>query len=291
MIREGVDARIIESLSPNIAAYNLAVSGDLPYRRMVELPLAIAVRPDRVVIGLSYPEVFENRMPFEDQIAVLPAAAYEKMPAEAKRLLAPEFLKIARRSKWERFWWERKFFFSAAFWRLGIPDRANPLKPGYTTELKAPWVYEKSLRLSELERFLNQRQNRYPPYSENKRIELGTILPARGLELIVNHLQAQGIRVSLVNMPLHPLLNDIIPPERHRLLRDYLESLATGSVTFIDFQDKLGAGDFIDLVHLNDAGRNAFTRAMLPSLSTNDPVAGETRPAGNTSISVSSHAF
>jgi hypothetical protein len=292
MIREGVDARLLEASAPWLVAYNLSVSGDIPYRRLVELPRAIALHPDRVVIGVSYPDLFEDRTPFEDQIGVLPAVAYESMPTEAKALLNRRFLQIAQRSEWERFWWKRKFFLSATLWRLGIPDRSNPLQPGYATEFKAPWVYHKSVTFPELQRFLKQRQNYYPPYSENQPIEPGNVPSGRSLALLVRYLQAQETKVILVNMPLHPLLNAIVPPERRRLLRGYLQSLVSSSVAFVDYQDKFPPEDFIDLVHLNEAGRRVFTGAMLGCITQSEIAAPEFGPpAANAAISRSRHAF
>jgi hypothetical protein len=54
MVREGVDCNLMETRDSHIGAYNLSVSGDIPYRRIVELPNVQKVRPSRVVIGVSY---------------------------------------------------------------------------------------------------------------------------------------------------------------------------------------------------------------------------------------------
>lgn len=266
MMREGVDCRQIESIRPQFAAYNFAVSGDLPSRRIVELPRVRELHPDCVVIGVSYPEVFETRAPFEDQVAVLPASAYEAMPERARALMDANENALANRSAWERFWWKRKYVFSAACWKLGVPDRSNPIPPGYTENLKAPFVYTKSIPARDLKKFLDSRAGVYPPYTNATPDSPAASLAGRSLKLIVSELADEGIRVKLVSMPLNPLLSAGIDPARRAALLDYLRSLAGPLVQTFDCQDSLPAPCFTDLVHLNSQGRAAFTAMMAADL-------------------------
>ncbi len=259
MIREGIDCRLLEMHAPQIAAYNFSVSGDIPYRRLVELPRVRRVHPNCVVIGVSYPEVFESRAPFEDQVAILPASAYAAMSADARALLEPRVTAIAQRSAWERFWWKRKYTFPALCWKLGLPDRSNPVPPGYTENLKSPFVYTQSLPATDLKKYLDSRAGCYPPYTESEVAQPAQSRSGRSLKLIVSELEAEGIPVELMNMPLHPLLNAAIATPRHEALRDYLDSLASPAVHVCDYQDALPAGCFTDLVHLNKEGRAVFT--------------------------------
>jgi hypothetical protein len=266
MMREGVDCRLIETSLPQCAAYNFAVSGDLPSRRIVELPRVRELHPDCVVIGVSYPEVFETRAPFEDQVAVLPASAYEAMPGSARALLDANESAIANRSAWERFWWKRKYVFPAACWKLGVPDRSNPIPPGYTENLKAPFVYTKSVPARDLKKFLDSRAGFYPPYTSGAPGSPAASLAGRSLKVIVSDLADQGIRVKLVSMPLNPLLSAGIDPARRTALLTYLRSLAGPFVQTVDCQDSLPAPCFTDLVHLNAQGRAAFTAIMAAGL-------------------------
>ena len=262
MVREGVDCRLLEMNSPRLAAYNFSVSGDIPYRRLVELPRVRRLHPDCVVIGVSYPEVFESRAPFEDQVAVLPASVYTAMSADALALLEPKVTAIARRSAWERFWWKRKYAFPALCWKLGLPDRSNPIPPGYTENLKSPFVYTQSLPAADLKKYLDSRAGCYPPYTGSEVAAPAQSRSGRSLKLIVSELEAEGILVELMNMPLHPLLNAAIAVPRHEALRDYLNSLASPAVQVFDYQEALPAGCFTDLVHLNEKGRAVFTGLM-----------------------------
>ena len=262
MVREGVDCHLLETSLPRFAAFNFAVSGDIPYRRLVELPPVIRLHPDCVVIGVSYPEVFESRAPFEDQIAVLPAGAYTAMSVDARALMEPRVTAIAQRSAWERFWWNRKYAFPALCWRLGLPDRSNPIPAGYTEDLKSPFVYTKSLPLDELKKYLGSRGGYYPPYTDSEVTDPAQSRSGRSLKLIVSELEAEGIRVQLMNMPLHPLLNAAIAVPRRVALRDYLNSLVSPAVQVFDYQETLPAGCFTDLVHLNEKGRAVFTDLM-----------------------------
>jgi len=262
MIREGVDCAQLEAALTGVSAFNLAVTGDIPCRRMVELPRVKALRPQRVVIGVSYPEVFEDRLPFEDQISVLPATAYASLPPAARELMNSRFKAIATRSEWDRFCWKRKFFSSAIFAKLGLSGRGDSLKPGHTTNLKAPWVYDDAIKAAELKQFLAQHQNTFPPYTGNQRADPANSLGARSLTLLVKELQAQGTEVLLVNMPLHPLLNEVVPAWRREALGGFLKSLGSERVKVTDYQDRLGPGDFVDLVHLSASGRAAFTLEM-----------------------------
>ena len=262
MVREGVDCHLLEASSSGLAAYNFSVSGDLPYRRLVELPPVRRLHPDCVVIGVSYPEVFESRAPFEDQVAVLPVSAYAAMSADALALLEPKVTAIVQRSAWERFWWKRKYAFPALCWKLGLPDRSNPMPAGYTENLKSPFVYTQSLPAADLKRYLDSRAGCYPPYTESEVAEPAQSRSGRSLKLIVSELTAEGIPVDLINMPLHPLLNAAIAAPRHGTLRNYLDSLASPTVRVFDYQNTLPVECFTDLVHLNETGRAVFTGMM-----------------------------
>lgn len=281
MVREGVDCRLVEASCPQLAAYNFSVSGDIPYRRLVELPRVTHLHPDCVVIGVSYPEVFESRPPFEDQVAVLPASAYRAMPADARSLLEARVTAIAGRSEWERFWWQRKFFFPALCWRLGVKDRSDPIPAGYTDNLKAPFVYTKTIRSVELKRYLDSRAGSYPPYTGSEVAAPAESLSGRSLRLIVSELKSQGIRVKLVNMPLNPLLDTAIAASRHTALQEFLKSLAAPMVQVFDYQDAIPAECFIDLVHMNEKGRAAFTSMMAEQLEAGQrPVVAQTNRKG-----------
>jgi len=264
MIREGVDCGQLESAVSGVSAYNLAVSGDIPCRRLVELPQAKALRPERVVIGVSYPEVFEDRLPFEDQISVLPASAYRCLPPAAQQMMTAKFEAIANRSEWARFCWKRKFFLSAVFAKAGLSGRGERLKPGHATDFKAPWVYDQSINPAELKHFLAQHQNSFPPYTGNQSpsTEPVSSLAARSLALLVKELKSQGTEVVLVSMPLHPLLNEVVPASRRAALNAFLKSLSSERVKVVDYQDRLSAGNFVDLLHLSATGRVAFTLEM-----------------------------
>ncbi len=271
MVREGVDCDLVEAQDPAVAAYNLSVSGDLPCRRLVELPRVESLRPARVVIGVSYPEIFETRAPFEDQIAALPGEAYRQMPPEAQALMDDRFREIAGRSACERFWWKRKFLLSAVCWKLGVPDRSNPIPAGFVDNLKAPHVYTKDIAPAELGRFLHQCFGHYPPYTDGGAATPSESVSARSLELLLRRLTAQHTEIVLVNMPLHPLLNAAVPAERRTALRDYLTALAAPNVAILDWQEALGPGCFVDLLHLNAQGRAAFTVRITQHLAERPP--------------------
>jgi len=272
-VREGVNCDLVEVQDRAVTAYNLSVSGDLPSRRLVELPRVESLRPARVVIGVSYPEIFETRSPFEDQIAALPGEAYRQMPPEAQALMDDRFREIAGRSAWQRFWWKRKFLLSAVCWKLGVPDRSNPIPAGFVDNLKAPYVYTKDIAPAELERFLHQCSGRYPPYTDGGAATPSESVSARSLELLLRRLGAQHTEVVLVNMPLHPLLNAAVPVERRSALRDYFASLAAPNVAILDWQEAFEAGCFVDLLHLNAQGRAAFTARITQQLGERPPQA------------------
>lgn len=266
MIREGVDCTLLGTEAPELASYNFSVSGDIPYRRMVELPRVTELHPECVVIGVSYPEVFESRAPFDDQVAVLPPDAYQKLSAPARGLLEAKVSAVIERSGWERLWQQRKHFFSAACWKLGVPDRTNPIPPGYTTNLKTPFVYTHSTPAPDLVKFLDSRANDYPPYTSSLVTDPASGLSGRSLKVIVDELVRQGIAVKLMNMPLHPCLTAAISDGRRTILQNYLKTLMSPSAQVFDYQTVLPADCFTDLVHLNAKGRAAFTGMMAAQL-------------------------
>ena len=98
-------------------------------------------------------------------------------------------------------------------------------------------------------------------------MDLRTVPSIQSLEFLVHEIQRRGTQVLLVNMPLHPLLNEAVPGGQRRCLLSYLQTLASPSVTIVDYQDKLPADHFIDLVHVNAKGREVFTHAIAEYLS------------------------
>ena len=150
---------------------------------------------------------------------------------------------------------------------LRIWDRTDLIPDGYCQNLKAPWVYSKIVSTSELERFLAQRGNSYPPYATETSPAV-TNANARSLKLLIGVVRSSGARVCLVNMPLHPVLNRIISETRSRALLDFLNQLAGDGVTVIDWQRALKSEDFADLVDVNRAGRDRFTAQISQQLST-----------------------
>ena len=285
MVREGVDCAQLEAGLNSVSAYNFAISGDLPCRRLVELPRAKEVHPQKVVIGLSYPEVFEDRLPFEDQIAVLPANAYAAMPPAAREMLPVKFHQMASRPEWDRFLWKRKFFLPAVFSRVGVGGRGDQLRPGHATEFKAPWVYVQGIRTEELKRFLALRKNAYPPYTSGPQGDPAGTLAARSLALLVRELVEQGTEVMLVNMPLHPMLGAVVPAERRAALNQFLATLRSERVSVLDYQDRIPASGFVDLVHMNAEGRIAFTQVMIEVLAASD------QPAPAKNLTQAQHAL
>jgi hypothetical protein len=133
---------------------------------------------------------------------------------------------------------------------------------GFAENFTCPNLYSKSHSLADLKRFLADRAQRYPPYSETGPLDPARSTAARSLALMVKTLEAQGAQVAVVNMPLHPLLNELVPAARRQSHVEFLGSLASPSVEVLDLQDKLPCEHFIDLVHVNAAGREAFTRAV-----------------------------
>jgi hypothetical protein len=206
----------------------------------------------------------------------LPAEAYRAMPNDAQLLMNDRFREIAQRSEWDRFWWKRKFLLSAICWQMGLPDRSNPIPAGFVENLKAPHVYTKDIKVAELERFLRQRDGYYPPYTAGGEQDLEKSASAKSLALLVRELEKQGTNVVLVNMPLHPLLNAAVPVTRQTALREYLRSVGSDRVHVLDYQDKLGAECFVDLLHLNEEGRVAFTEIMTGTLASTRPTSFKT---------------
>src|SRR6185369_5574836 len=117
---------------------------------------------------------------------------------------------------------------------------------------------------AELKHFLAQHQNSFPPYTGNQKqsTEPVSSLAARSLALLVKELESQGTEVVLVSMPLHPLLNEVVPGSRRAALNAFLKSLSSERVKVVDYQDRLSAGHFVDLLHLSATGRAAFTLDM-----------------------------
>jgi hypothetical protein len=91
---------------------------------------------------------------------------------------------------------------------------------------------------------------------------------AEHLEGAVRSAQRARVPLLLVELPLHPLLGELLPPGTIARFRRYLRHVASrDNVSFVTLGDlgvSFEANDFLDSSHMNGRGAEKYTTAIAP---------------------------
>ncbi len=248
----GVDTRIIEKHSGVYRIYNLGLSADNPLRRMTEISQLTQTRPYAVIIGLTYFGLCDEPLNglHDDNIATVA----DKIKVDSDIFTKDEMELINANT----IIYDRKFF---------LPGILGLIRKGYIdsnwnwniTNFTAPESLEKNSTYQELIDKLKDGTwlNRFTVSEKDNRQK-------RALNYTIRELQKAGVHVTIISMPLNPLLSSRIPNESRR---NYFKFLDSTDVPYYDFERAYSGEYFFDLTHLNCAGRKAFSEELCYSIS------------------------
>jgi hypothetical protein len=232
--------------------YNLASEADTPLRRLIELNKLIETKPCAVIIGLTYLGL--NDSSFDDSQAdeISPVADKIKLDLDSRDLFTEGELKVIDVNP---FYYNIKFIRSGLFASI-LGDQRDDQSVFNRTNFTIPVNFARNLTYQELiYKVKDQRNlNNYVVSKKNCRQK-------QALNHTICELRKDGIKVMILNMPLHPLLSARISNETRN---NYFNFLNSTGVKYYDFETSFSSRYFSSLTHLNDAGRKHFTELLCP---------------------------
>jgi hypothetical protein len=246
-IGSGIDARMIGQ-----NAYNLGSMGDTPLRRLIELNRMIAARPHTVIIGLTYYELNESSTlisqtdyiaPVSDKIGDIPRKFFSDRELEAIDAF-PHY-------------YNRKFLLDGISVLIGYSSINYSNQQNWNvTNFTIPENHERNNTHQELMKRLSDRAQvgRYVVSDKD-------CSQKDALNYTICRLRDSGVNVMVINMPLNPLLSARISNETRK---NYFNFLNQTGVKYYDFERACSREHFVDLTHLNSAGRKRFTELLCP---------------------------
>ena len=255
-VRENVNCEIIENNS-NQTCFNLGLNGIMPVQLALQKDLIISTKPDTVVIGITSSLFDETINQNEDLFMILNGKVVaddfmkERLYDREGELLSLNF--------YERALFKRKFILP--FYLAVIKQIISPVENriSVVNNFKNPHFFNYNHSVEELSERLSD-----PIINSIFHVENGAKRQREAYSYLVSELIAAKIKVVVIQMPLHPLIEQNIPPESTKLFNDYVMELDnTYDFQLINMQDDFTAQYFTDLTHLNEQGATIFSNKLV----------------------------
>jgi hypothetical protein len=258
---EGLDCNIIDEFLPKgSTSYNLAWTGGSPHQLLLILPSVTAARPAMVILCVDYWSLFENpRIPSEwlniagwwqffpkSELGYFKTTLNEE---EFNELTTPRLLHL---------WQMRSFLSEAIEANMREFSRPDLRYEGYSTNFKAPWVRTKVVSQAAMEKDIDKFRQLTASF------EIGNLKRATDeIDVIVNYLNKNNIKVAIVLAPLNPKVADSIEKNiRDISIETLRESAKQHSAVFIDQLELLSPKQFADGAHAFESGRIVWSQAL-----------------------------
>jgi len=258
-VKEGIDCNIIEDdfkkSNSSFICYNLAVNGDTPLRRLIELDSIIKTKPEVVVIGTEYRDIYNSGTIADSRLIlvsdkivsdkiILDTTSTELFDKEQLRLLHlnPINRGISNRIfiiSYLNFMTLNKLIHNSVADYENRDNFKNPYKDSENTPIN-----EKIDRINE-----NPPIDDFPTHYDNSTNKLA-------LRHIIQELQKNNITVIVINVPCDPLEFKYISNSTRENYVSYLNNI---EVPYYDFENRYPSNYFYDITHTNVQGRTAFS--------------------------------
>ena len=243
--------RIVKKDYPNITAYNLFESGDIPIERSLEIQKIIDAKPSLVIYGISYRSVTDK---------INPARFFERTKLVHSRLSVRED-SLWLYTAYEQLYFtplsdfgKRKYLFSAIDYKFSGEDRS------INYSLDPYWVHREEHDIltedknASIIKKINDPNSVWCPVVTNESTRYKDALIYN-----VKTLQDAGVPVIILNMPLHPLLSEKITDESRANFYNLLNE--TGAEWY-DLERDYGDDFFVDDHHASFDGALKFAPRM-----------------------------
>ncbi|MDO8873688.1 MAG: hypothetical protein Q7V05_13310 [Methanoregula sp.] len=280
-VMEGIDANVVEELmqkkKANGSVYNLGTYADAPQNRVGEIDYIIASRPKIVVIGLSYRDfgddiTFLNRTTFPNY-AILPYLKKKIYIEDFQPFFSDKQLKLIKQTQFEydfnRFINKRIYIYKNVDERIqnffsgnqsSVANKTSRFQDIYMTNFKDPWFYGyNQTEAAKSEAALVFGKN---PIIISENLNQNKM----ALLYMVGKARQNNIRVIIINMPINNLMSEKINKSSRHNLSNFLNF--TG-VPWYNYEREYPSEYFVDLDHLNAAGRIDFSQKVATIIADN----------------------
>ncbi len=255
-MRDAINAHSIErQLGNTTSAYNLGFTGDLALRRLAEIDSILGTKPKIIVIGITFHSISDRSHVPEDHLALVS----QKMKTNEKtELFFDQRQHELIDYNWlDRIIFKRKFIFAAIIDIVGL-NRQNEFEDSTNVvgNFKDPFFYNKNQSEEVLKKKLGPKTEMYNTFVVSREDNSNK----RALIEFIRILKGEKIKVVILDMPIHPLLQKELPEEINQNYQAYInESLLPIVDGYFDFQREYDQSHFLDLTHLNAKGKDDFS--------------------------------
>jgi len=248
-VREDIDCTLIEA-DTDVPCFNFGIAGILPVQLALQKDLIIAAQPHRVVLGVTA-SFFDETLNKNDDLFMImnghPGLATDSF-LEGK--LTKNEQKLLSMNWFEKDLYKRKFFLpfylSLFKWIIFSPPEVSTA----VSNFKNPHLFTINQSVLELEARLTD-----PAIASIFWFENSSPRQREAFIYLISELREAGVEITIVQMPIHPLVTSLLSPESQERFQDYLENIAnTYTLTIVNIEDYFAAEEFTDLTHLNSAG-------------------------------------
>ncbi|MGA2913388.1 MAG: hypothetical protein ABSE07_07705 [Methanoregula sp.] len=270
-VKEGLDCYIIENdfKKSNISfnCYNLAVNADSPLRRLIELDSIIKSKPQAVVIGTGYSDIYQGEKIDDSRLMLVSNKIVSNKIVSNKIILDNTSLKLFDNKQLEllnlnpieRDISSRIYIISYLnYWTVNKLSPNSDADYAYRNNFKDPHTTFndpaiENLTIKEKIALINKYSlTNDTVFAEN----YGDTANKLALKHIIQELNKNNITVILVAMPLDPLGAQTISDTTQNNYFSFLNS--TGAPSY-NFQNRYPSNYFHDLDHMNVEGRTSFS--------------------------------
>lgn len=255
-IKEGIDCDLIEDdlnkSNISFTCYNLAVNGDSPLRRLIELDSIIKTKPKMVIVGTDISDIYhsadieDSRLMLVSNKIILDNTSSELFDNEQRRLL--NLNPVSRDLS------NRVYIVSYLNYMT-----INKLLPNsmadyeYRNNFKNPYKNVENTSIEEKMDRINRstivNDTMYSNYYGNTTQKLA-------LTYTIQELNKNNIKVIIINMPSDPLKLKYISNSTRTNYFSYFESIG---VRHYNFENRYPSNYFHDFTHMNVQGRTNFS--------------------------------
>lgn len=256
-VREDIDCLIIEKYLNN-TCFNLGVAGMMPVPMALQKDLIIKAKPQRVVLGVTAAFFDETLNKNNDFFMVI--NGHTAITADAfmeKRILAEEQTLLSM-NWFEKDLYKRKFILPFYLALLQQTISPPPTRPSSINNFKNPHLFIQSQPAAELARKLKD-----PKISSIFWFENSSKRQREAFTYLIRELAKARIDTVIIQMPLHPLVNEVVSNESQQIFGAYLQQLSGEfGLKVVNAENDFGEEYFTDLTHLNSQGEKLFSQKI-----------------------------
>lgn len=266
VIKEDIDAELIDKLSNKFCNFNLANPASTPLRRLIELDNAIASKPHAVVFSVGYMSFSDQWMFPDDQYALISPYVKINKNSELGAIYNDAVKNLVNMNQLDLLLYKRKFLFAATnknfeLFRQKFLGAEKPYRyTEYNKDFKSLGTLSSIGDLHDPD-FIKRLEEK-KDFSEYD-VPLANNSEKTAFEYAISKLLSNGIEVIVVKVPLNPALTKIINVQSKNNFDSFLEGISSKyDIPVFDYTSVYGGSYFYDGHHLNKIGKEEFSKSL-----------------------------